>query len=98
MKNGSKPINPILDLNQDKSGLIGLTKREYFTAKAMLAVMQETQEMKVKSFWDWIKFLLVTYLHFNFLTVRFVKVKDVYEDASKRAVEYADAILKQLES
>jgi hypothetical protein len=35
MKNGDKPINPLLDLNKDKSGLWGLTKREYFAGLAM---------------------------------------------------------------
>lgn len=35
MKNGERPINPILDLNEDKSGLRGLTKREYFAGLAM---------------------------------------------------------------
>ena len=35
MKNGDKPINPLLDLNEDKSGLWGLTKREYFAGLAM---------------------------------------------------------------
>jgi hypothetical protein len=71
-----------------------LTLRDYFASQAMLAVMQETQEMKIGSFWDWIKLLLVTYLHFNFLTVKFVKVKNVYEEAAVRAYEYADALIK----
>jgi hypothetical protein len=35
MKESERPINPILDLNQDKSGLRGLTKREYFAGLAM---------------------------------------------------------------
>lgn len=35
MENGKKPINPILDLNQDFTGLWGLTKREYFAGLAM---------------------------------------------------------------
>ena len=67
--------------------------RDYFATQAMDVVMQETQEMRIASFWDWIKMLLVTYLHFNFLTVKFVKVKNVYEEASKRAYEYADAMM-----
>ena len=33
MKNGEQPINPVLDLNEDLSGLRGLTKLEYFAAK-----------------------------------------------------------------
>jgi hypothetical protein len=67
--------------------------RDYFASQAMLAVMQETQEMRIGSFWDWIKQLLVTYLHFTFLTVNFVKVENVYEEAAKRAYEYADALM-----
>lgn len=39
MKNGDKPINPLLDLNKDKSGLWGLTKREYFAGLAMQGLL-----------------------------------------------------------
>lgn len=39
MKNPDKPINPLLDLNEDKSGLWGLTKREYFAGLAMQALL-----------------------------------------------------------
>ena len=39
MKNGDKPINPLLDLNEDKSGLWGLTKREYFAGLAMQGLL-----------------------------------------------------------
>jgi hypothetical protein len=67
--------------------------RDQFAAQAMLAVMQETQEMRVASFWDWLKQILATYLSCTFLTVRYVKVENVYEDAAKRAYEYADAML-----
>ena len=35
MKNGDKPINPLLDLNKDLTGMRGLTKREYFAGLAM---------------------------------------------------------------
>ena len=35
MENGHQPINPILDLNNDLSGLWGLTKREYTAIAAM---------------------------------------------------------------
>lgn len=71
--------------------------RDYFAAKAMDIVMQETQEMRIGSFWDWVKLILVTYLHFNFLHVRYVQVENVYEEASKRCYLYADAMLKQRE-
>lgn len=70
-----------------------ISLRDYFAAQAMLAVMQETQEMRIGSFWDWIKQLMVTYLHFTFLTVRYIKVENVYEEAAKRAYDYADALL-----
>jgi len=39
MKESERPINPILDLNQDKSGLRGLTKREYFAGLAMQGIL-----------------------------------------------------------
>ena len=67
--------------------------RDYFASQAMLAVMQETQEMRIGSFWEWCKNIMVSYLHFTFLTVRYVKVEGVYEEASERAYEYADAML-----
>lgn len=68
--------------------------RDYFASQAMFAVMQETQEMRVASFWDWFKLLLVQCLHFTFLHVKYVRVPNAYEDAAKRAYEYADAMMK----
>ena len=35
MKYAEQPIYPVLDLNDDMSGLRGLTKREYFAGLAM---------------------------------------------------------------
>jgi hypothetical protein len=35
MKNGNKPINPILDWNEVKADSIGLTKREHFAIIAL---------------------------------------------------------------
>lgn len=67
--------------------------RDQFACHAMLAVIQETQEMRIASFYDWIKQLLVTYLNFTFLTVKHVQVENVYEEAAKRAYQYADALL-----
>jgi len=98
MKNASHPIYPILDWNDVMSKTTGLTKREYFTSMAMAIVMAETQEMKTASFWDWIKHLLLTNLGFSFLHVRYKVVDNVYVDAAKRAVEYADEVLKTLDS
>lgn len=77
----------------DNTVLPAISLRDYFASQAMLAVMQETQEMKIDSFWDWFKQLMVIYLHFTFLTVKYVKVENVYEEAAKRAYEYADALL-----
>ena len=71
-----------------------INTRDYFAAHAMLALMQETQEMRIATFKDWLKQLLVNYLNFTWLTVNYVKVDNVYEDASKRAYEYADAMMK----
>ena len=71
-----------------------INTRDYFAAHAMLAIMQETQEMRISTFKDWLKQILITYLNFTWLTVNYVKVDNVYEDASKRAYEYADAMMK----
>jgi hypothetical protein len=79
--------------NYDSCALPTISLRDYFASKAMLAVMQETQEMRIGSFGDWIKQILVTYLQFTFLTVKYVKVDNVYEEAAQRAYEYADAML-----
>ena len=70
-----------------------ISLRDYFAAKAMLAVMQETQEMKIASFWDWCKHLMINLLHFTFLSVKYVKIDNVYEEAAERAYEYADAMM-----
>lgn len=78
----------------EQNGLLpAVSLRDYFASQAMLAVMQETQEMRIGSFWDWCKQLMVSYLHFTFLTIKYVKVDNVYEEAAKRAYEYADALL-----
>lgn len=67
--------------------------RDYLAGQAMEAVMQETQEMRVASFWDWCKEQMVKYLNFTFLYVRYVPVPNVYKEAAQRAYEYADAML-----
>ena len=72
-----------------------ISVRDYFASQAMLAVMQETQEMRIGSAWDWIKHLMVTYFNFTFLTVKYVQVDNVYQDAAKRAYEYADALIEE---
>jgi hypothetical protein len=72
--------------------------RDFFASQAMSVVMQETQEMKTASFKEWIKHLLVVYLNFSFLEIKYVQIEGVYEDAAKRAYEYADALLAARES
>ena len=72
-----------------------IAKRDYFAGQAMLAIMQESQEMRVASFWDWCKALMVTFLHFNFLTIKMIPVENVYNDAAKRAYQYADAMVAE---
>lgn len=74
-----------------------ITLRDYFASQAVSIVMQETQEMRIGSFYDWIKQLLVNNLGLTFLTVKYVKIDNVYEEASKRAYEYADAMIKAME-
>lgn len=46
MNNSSHPIYPILDLNLDSSGLIRLTKREYFAGLAMNAILSNPNARK----------------------------------------------------
>lgn len=74
-----------------------ITLRDFYASQAMGAVMGETQEMRIATLWDWVKYLLQQYLHFTFLTVKYVQVENVYEDASKRCYEYADAMIKNRE-
>lgn len=75
--------------------LQNLSLRDFYASQAMLAVMGETQEMRIATLWDWVKHLLQTYLHFTFLTVKYEKVDNVYEDAAKRCFEYADAMIAE---
>ncbi len=67
--------------------------RDFFASQAMASVMAETQEMRIASFWDWCKDLMVKLLHFTFLEVKYVKIDNVYKEASERAFEYADAMI-----
>lgn len=82
-----------ITLEKGKKCVPNILLRDYFAAQAMLAVMQETQEMRIGSFWEWCKQLLVSYLHFTFLTVKYIKIDNVYKEAAERAYEYADALL-----
>lgn len=68
--------------------------RDYFASQAMLVVLQETQETRVSSFWDWVKHILIIYLHFTFLHVKYKNVPDVYKEASKKCYEYADEMIE----
>jgi hypothetical protein len=82
-----------ITLEKENACVSNISLRDYFASQAMLAVMQETQEMRIGSFWEWCKQLLVSYLNFTFLTVKYVKIDNVYKEAAERAYEYADALL-----
>ena len=49
MENSNKPINPILDMNQNLSNLIGLTKREYFAGLAMQGLLANDSHAYLKN-------------------------------------------------
>ena len=70
-----------------------ISLRDYFASQAMLAVVQETQEMIPASFWDWFKLICRDLFHMTFLEVHYREVTDVYENAAKRAYKYADAMI-----
>ena len=72
----------------------GITRRDYFAGQAMLAVMQETQEVVPASFFDWVKHLLFNHAGATFLTVRYKEIEGIYEEAAKRAHKYADAMMQ----
>lgn len=67
---------------------------DYYASQAMVAVMGESQEMRIATFWDWVKFLAQTYFHFSFLTVKYKPVENVYKEAAERCYDYADAMMK----
>lgn len=70
--------------------------RAFFAAHAMLAVVSETQETRVATFWDWVKSLLVNYLDFSFLHVERIEIENVYTYSAERAFKYADAMLNEM--
>lgn len=76
-------------MNQD------ITLRNYFASRAMDIVLAETQETITASTWDWVKSLLVLYLHMDFLHVKRINVENVYKEAAVKAFEYADEMIKQ---
>ena len=73
----------------------GMTLIDYFAAKAMPVVTAEMQETVPASFWDWVKMLLISFLHMNFLEVKFKKVKGVDEVISRKAYELAAAMIEE---
>lgn len=73
-------------------GTDGMTLRDYFAAKAMLAVMAETQETVPDGFFNWIKSFLFSH-GATFLKVRYVTIDGIYETSAVRAYQYADAML-----
>ena len=80
---------------QEQSIMQNISLRDFYASQAMVAVMGETQEMRIATFWDWIKLLLQQYFFCTFLTVKYVQVDNVYEDAAKRCYEYADAMISE---
>lgn len=78
MKNGDRPAFPEWDLNEK-----GLTKREYFAAKAMQGILSN----QANSHLDLMG--VNTSGPLGFIAANF---------AAKEAVQYADELLKQLES
>jgi len=82
-------------INDEGDSPDGMQLRDYLAAKAMEVVMGESQEMRTASFWDWLKMLMVMYLHFTFLHVKTVRIEGVYEEAAKRAYDYSDAMIAE---
>ena len=81
---------------QTKTGEVnGMTLLDYFAAKAMLVVTSEMQETVPASFWDWIKMLLVTFLHLRFLEVNFKKVNGIDELIAKNSYELAASMISE---
>lgn len=75
-----------------------MTRMELFTAHAMLCAITESQETVPDGFWNWIKEILRNYAHLSFLVVRYRQVENAHQEAAKRAVDYAEAICKELDS
>lgn len=73
-----------------------MTRLELFTAHAMLCVISETQESVPDGVWNWVKELLRDYVHMRFLVVKYRTIENAYQDAAKRAVEYAEACCREL--
>ena len=70
----------------------GMKLRDYFAAKALPAVMMETQETVPASFWDWIKHELHGH-GLSFLYVNYRIVDGAHKQAAQRAYALADAML-----
>jgi len=99
MKNGKQPaFNYSVGLsNHEVESLVGLTKREYFAGLAMQSAQSETTDVVPANFYNWCKMLLVEFLHLTFLEIKYKDVKGAKEATCKRAINYADELLKQLE-
>lgn len=81
--------------NKEQCTIQNVSVRDFYASQAMVAVMGETQEMRIATFWDWVKHLLIIYLNFTFLTVKYETVDNVYEDAAKRCFDYAEAMINE---
>lgn len=71
-----------------------LELRDYFAARAMDIVLSETVDMVPASYWDWVKSVLHEYAGLTWISYEMIKVPNVYEHASVRCYEYADAMLE----
>ncbi len=78
-----------------EAGNNGMTLRDWFASQAMVAVMNEAQEMVPATFWDWVKSLLIGYAGLTFLHVQHRVVDGVYADAASRAYGFSDAMLEE---
>lgn len=95
LKNNPYAFPQSSDNNEMHDDYNGMLLRDYFAAKAMVVISSETQEAKVASFWDWIKWLLVVFLHMSFLHVKYKSVDGMKEEIAKKSYELADAMLKE---
>ena len=71
-------------MKEEKKIVSSIELRDYFAAQAMESVMSETQEMRVASFFDFIKLLLQQVCYLSFLEVQYIEIKGVYQKAAER--------------
>lgn len=91
MENSKQPINPIAGSHEPlhPKQLIGLTKREYFAAMAMQGLISDPSNDELSP-----DFIL---MHLGLKDIRYDYPKHFSMYIAKLSVEYADALLKELE-